>query len=134
MDRFEEMARMGSRTPPALPNSWEDALSSTMMLLASVAFSVVLSLVIGLHGSTTRILQTISGTLPGYARSYTLLSEYLAMHNVLVTPKPDPFQSATPSIVPPSPAYGSEAGITPNSSFSSLNTLGMRRNVSSSSI
>lgn len=47
MDRFEEMARGGSRTPPALPNSWEDALSSTMMLLASVAFSVVLSLVIG---------------------------------------------------------------------------------------
>ncbi|KAF5520404.1 hypothetical protein CGCA056_v008642 [Colletotrichum aenigma] len=134
MDRFEEMTRGVSRTPPALPNSWEDALSSTMMLLASVAFSVVLSLVIGLHGSTTRILQTISGTLPGYARSYTLLAEYLAMHNVLVTPKPDPFQSATPSIVPPSPAYGSEAGITPNSSFSSLNTLGMRRNVSSSSI
>ncbi|KAF9872042.1 ankyrin repeat protein [Colletotrichum karsti] len=132
MDRFEDVARGQSRTPAA--NSWEDALSSTMILLASVAFSIVLSLMIGLHGSTTQVLQTIAGSLPGYARSYTLLAEYLAMHDVLIAHKDDLVPSAASSLVPPSPAYGSDAYLTPVSSFSSLNTLGMPRNMSSSSI
>nr|XP_036582732.1 ankyrin repeat protein [Colletotrichum truncatum]KAF6791523.1 ankyrin repeat protein [Colletotrichum truncatum] len=133
MDRFED-TRGQSNTPPSLPNSWEDALSSTMMLLASVAFSIVLSFMIGLHGSMSRVFQTVAGTLPGYNRSCTLLADYLAMHDVSIASKLDSLQSELSSLVSPLRGQGSDAALTPVSSFSSLSTLGLRRNVSSSSV
>ncbi|KAF6830658.1 ankyrin repeat protein [Colletotrichum plurivorum] len=132
MDSFEDAT---GELPKASVSNWEHALSSTLMLLASVAFSIILSLIIGLHSSSsTRIIQVMAVTSPGFARSCILLTEYLAMHGVSTRTEETIIPAPITPVVPPSPAYGPNTGLTPASSFSSLSTLGMRRNVSSSSV
>ncbi|GKT48954.1 uncharacterized protein ColSpa_09135 [Colletotrichum spaethianum] len=129
MEQFEDMASRQTGPSSAEVGGWEDLLSATMLLLVSVAFSIVLALIL-----RKPALDAFTSTPAGYARCCALVTAYLKMHGISARPSrldPDP---AIPFFASQSPAYGSDACITPSSSFSSLNTLGVRRNVSSSSI
>ncbi|KAK2039316.1 hypothetical protein LZ31DRAFT_86860 [Colletotrichum somersetense] len=136
MDQFEDPAL--GQTGPSLaePAGWDDVIPATMLLMVSVAFSVVLALILHVHSTAGKpALDAFTSTPAGYARCCTLLAAYLAMHGVSVSRhRDDDANVAMQSFTPVSPGYGSDACITPSSSFSSLNTLGVRRNESFSSI
>ncbi|TIC90064.1 hypothetical protein CH35J_011958 [Colletotrichum higginsianum] len=135
MEHFE-----GTASTQAGPSStdvevWEDLLPATMLLLVSVAFSIVLAFILDLHSVPGRSAVGIfASTLPGYARCCALVMAYLEIYGIPVRTSPvDPGSARQPSASQSSP-YASDALITPSSSFSSLSTLGARRNLSSSSI
>ncbi|KAK2053000.1 hypothetical protein LY76DRAFT_300587 [Colletotrichum caudatum] len=138
MDQFEDPAL--GQTGPWLAEAagWDDVIPATMLLMVSVAFSVVLALILHVHSKAGKpALDAFTSTPAGYARCCTLLAAYLAMHGVSVTRRHDDDDDTNVTIqsfTPVSPGYGSDACVTPSSSFSSLNTLGVRRNESSSSI
>ncbi|KAK1654969.1 hypothetical protein BDP81DRAFT_416985 [Colletotrichum phormii] len=136
MEHFEEPTSRLPAPSSSFDGGWEDDLSSTtMLLLFSVAFSIVLALIFGLHsGSTNAITETFTATLSGYFRCCALITEYLVMHGISVQLSQAAGQLSVPPFTVQSPAPGSDACITPSSSFSSLSTLGFRRNISSSSI
>ncbi|KAI3554395.1 hypothetical protein CABS03_06948 [Colletotrichum abscissum] len=140
MERFEETTVRQPAPSSSFDGGWEDVLSSTtMLLLFSVAFSIVLALIVGnplgLHsGSANAFTETFTTTSPGYLRCCALLAEYLGMHGISVHSSQATGQLSAPPFTVQSPAHGSDACITPSSSFSSLSTLELRRNVSSSSI
>ncbi|KAL0766366.1 hypothetical protein CaCOL14_010811 [Colletotrichum acutatum] len=153
MERFEETTLRQPAPSLSFDGGWEDVLSSTtMLLLFSVAFSIVLALILGkcsvtlardshanippgLHsGSANAFTETFTATPPGYLRCCALLAEYLRMHGISVQSSQAAGQLSIPPFAVQSPANGSDACITPSSSFSSLSTLELRRNVSSSSI
>ncbi|OHE90501.1 hypothetical protein CORC01_14205 [Colletotrichum orchidophilum] len=138
MDRLEDTTLRQPAPSSSLNGGWEDVLSSTMLLLFSVAFSIVLGLILGnpgLHsGSKKAVTETVTTTLSGYSRCYALIAEYLRMHGISIQPSLSAGQLSIPSLAAQSPAHGSEVCTTPSSSFSSLSTLGLRRDVSSSSI
>ncbi|EFQ26052.1 uncharacterized protein GLRG_01196 [Colletotrichum graminicola M1.001] len=135
MEQFEDMA--SEQTGPSLAEAggWDDVMPTTMLLLVSVAFYVVLALILHLHSTPGKpVLDTFASTPGVYDRCCALLAAYLAMYGVSVRPPDDDANVAMPSFTPQSPAYGLDACITPSSSLSSLNTLGVRRNESLSSI
>ncbi|KAK1990508.1 hypothetical protein LX36DRAFT_403725 [Colletotrichum falcatum] len=135
MEQFEDTApgQMGPSLAEA--GGWDDVIPATMLLLVSVAFSVVLALILHLHSPPGKpAVDIFTSTPAGYARCCALLAAYLAMHGISIRPPDGEAGMAMPSFTPQSPAYGSDACITPSSSFSSLNALGVRRNGSSSSI
>lgn len=153
MDRFEEITSRQPAPSSTFDGGWDDVLSSTtMLLLFSVAFSVVLALILGKYnaalaqGSHTNILsglhsgsasaftETFAATPSGYLRCCALITEYLRMHGISVQPSRAAGQLSVPPFAVQSPSHGSDSCITPSSSFSSLSTLELRRNVSSSSI
>ncbi|KAF4785181.1 hypothetical protein HER10_EVM0003468 [Colletotrichum scovillei] len=136
MERFEEATSRQPAPSSSFDGGWEDALSSaTMLLLFSVAFSIVLALILGLHsGLANAFTETFTATPPGYLRCCALLAEYLRMHGISVQSSQAAGQLSVPPFTVQSPAHSSDAYITPSSSFSSLSTLELRRNVSSSSI
>ncbi|KAK1975549.1 hypothetical protein LZ30DRAFT_349864 [Colletotrichum cereale] len=135
MEQFEDTA--SGQTGPSLAGTagWDDVLPATVLLLVSVAFSIVLALILHLHSRPGKpALDAFTWTLAGYTRCCALLAAYLATHGISIRPPLEDADVAVPLFTSQSPAYGSDACITPSSSFSSVNTPGMRRNVSSSSI
>ncbi|GKT66799.1 ankyrin repeat protein [Colletotrichum tofieldiae] len=153
MEQLEDTASRQTGPSSAEVGGWEDLLSATMLLLVSVAFAIVLALILSMREpifSLTRSvadaradLHSASGecafdafaSMPaGYARCCALVAAYLEMHGIPIRSSHADANSATSFFTSQSPAYGSDACMTPSSSFSSLNTLGVRRNVSSSSI
>ncbi|OLN96899.1 hypothetical protein CCHL11_02461 [Colletotrichum chlorophyti] len=134
MERFDDLSsKRHSAHSSTTAMGWEDVLSSSVLLLASVAFSIVLVLILGLHsGSPEAPIHAVTTTRPGYLRSSTLLTDYLATHGISTIP-PLRRQAEASSVTSQSSAYGSESCLSPSSSFSSLSTLGLRRGLSSSS-
>ncbi|KAK2017750.1 hypothetical protein LZ32DRAFT_417234 [Colletotrichum eremochloae] len=135
MEQFEDMGSGQKGSSLAEGGGWDDVIPATMVLLVSVAFSVVLALILHVHSTPGKpVLDVFTSTPVGYARCCALLAAYLTMHGVSIRSRHDVTNVTMPSLTPQSPTYGSNACITPSSSFSSLNTLGVCRNGSSSSI
>ncbi|WQF89789.1 Putative ankyrin repeat-containing domain superfamily [Colletotrichum destructivum] len=135
MEHFEGMASTQAGPSSTDVGGWEDLLPATMLLLVSVAFSIVLAFILDLHSVPGRSAVGIfASTLPGHARCCTLVMAYLETHGISVRSSHVNAGSARQPFASQSSPYASDALITPSSSFSSLSTLGARRNLSSSSI